>query len=185
LIPRIIPHSEWDHIERGLSQRVVALNLFLQDVYGKQRIFSDRKISRSLVYYCPNFRREVIGIEVPRGIYTHICGIDLVRDSKTGEFCVLEDNVKCLFFTPCFRDRFASVWRRFSPDCAPSAAPSAVPTPTKPNGLSGRVVERLSYDKVGEIFKQGLHSFLGDLLRMCGTIGDDIARNYFYYAVVA
>ncbi len=73
---------------------MVALNLFLQDVYGKQCIFKDRKISRSLVYSCPHFRREVIGVEVPRGIYTHICGIDLVRDSKTGEFCVLEDNVR-------------------------------------------------------------------------------------------
>ena len=57
-------------------------------------IFKDRKIPRSLVYSCPHFRREVIGIEVPRGIYTHICGIDLVRDSKTGEFFVLEDNVR-------------------------------------------------------------------------------------------
>jgi uncharacterized circularly permuted ATP-grasp superfamily protein len=94
LIPRIIPHSEWERIDRGLAQRVVALNLFLQDVYGKQRIFTDRQISRSLIYSCPHFRREVIGLEVPRGIYTHICGIDLVRDSKTGEFCVLEDNVR-------------------------------------------------------------------------------------------
>src|SRR5579872_2156864 len=94
LIPRILPHSEWERIDRGLSQRVVALNLFLQDVYGKQCIFRDRQISRSLVYSCPHFRREVIGVEVPRGIYTHICGIDLVRDSKTGEFCVLEDNVR-------------------------------------------------------------------------------------------
>ena len=51
--------------------------------------------------------------------------------------------------------------------------------------LAGRVVERLSYDKVGEIFKQGLHSYLGELLRMCGSMGDDIARTYFYYAVVA
>src|SRR5208282_3048548 len=94
LIPRILPRSEWDHIERGLSQRVVALNLFLEDVYGKQRIFADRQIPRSLVYSCKHFLREVIGIEVPRGIHTHICGIDLVRDSKTGEFCVLEDNVR-------------------------------------------------------------------------------------------
>jgi uncharacterized circularly permuted ATP-grasp superfamily protein len=94
LIPRILPHSEWEHIDRGLSQRVVALNLFLQDVHGKQRIFRDRRIPRSLVYSCPQFRREVIGVEVPRGIHTHICGIDLVRDSKTGEFCVLEDNVR-------------------------------------------------------------------------------------------
>src|SRR5580693_3196950 len=94
LIPRILPQSEWRHIERGLAQRVMALNLFLQDVYGKQRIFKDRQISRSLVYSCPHFRREMIGVEVPRGIHTHICGIDLVRDSKTGEFCVLEDNVR-------------------------------------------------------------------------------------------
>jgi uncharacterized circularly permuted ATP-grasp superfamily protein len=94
LIPRILPNSQWEKIERGLAQRVIALNLFLQDVYGKQCIFRDRQIPRSLVYSCPHFRREVIGIEVPRGIHTHICGIDLVRDSKTGEFFVLEDNVR-------------------------------------------------------------------------------------------
>jgi uncharacterized circularly permuted ATP-grasp superfamily protein len=89
LIPRILARSEWERIDKGLSQRVMALNLFLQDVYGQQSIFRDRKIPRSLVYSCPHFRREVIGVEVPRGIHTHICGIDLVRDSKTGEFCVL------------------------------------------------------------------------------------------------
>src|ERR1700681_1042299 len=94
LIPRILPSSQWEKIERGLAQRVIALNLFLQDVYGKQCIFRDRQIPRSLVYSCPHFRREVIGVEVPRGIYTHICGIDLVRDSKTGEFYVLEDNAR-------------------------------------------------------------------------------------------
>src|SRR5271155_194488 len=94
LIPRIIPHAEWQRIESGLAQRVVALNLFLQDVYGKQSIFKDRQIPRSLVYSCPHFRREAIGVEVPHGIHTHICGIDLVRDSKSGEFFVLEDNVR-------------------------------------------------------------------------------------------
>jgi uncharacterized circularly permuted ATP-grasp superfamily protein len=94
LIPRILPHSEWERIDRGLTQRVMALNLFLQDIYGKQFILKDGKVSRSLVYSCPHFRREVIGVEVPRGIYTHICGIDLVRDSKTGEFYVLEDNAR-------------------------------------------------------------------------------------------
>ena len=94
LIPRIIPNSEWQHIERGLSQRVMALNLFLHDIYGAQRILQDKRLPRSLVYSCPHFRREVIGVEVARGIHTHICGIDLVRNSKTGEFCVLEDNVR-------------------------------------------------------------------------------------------
>src|SRR5580700_1392175 len=94
LIPRILPQAEWARIEAGLSQRVVALNLFLQDVYGKQLILKDRKIPSSLVYSCRHFRREMIGLEVPHGIYTHVCGIDLVRDSETGEFLVLEDNVR-------------------------------------------------------------------------------------------
>jgi uncharacterized circularly permuted ATP-grasp superfamily protein len=94
LIPRIVPHAEWDLIERGLSQRVVALNLFLRDVYGQQRILKDRVIPRALVYSCKHFRREMIGVDVPRQIYTHISGIDLVRDSKTGELIVLEDNVR-------------------------------------------------------------------------------------------
>lgn len=94
LIPRILANSEWRRIEQGLTQRVVALNLFLQDIYGEQSILTDRRISRSLVYSCPHFHREIVGVEVPRGIFTHICGIDLVRDSKTGEFCVLEDNVR-------------------------------------------------------------------------------------------
>jgi len=94
LIPRILPRSEWDRLERGLAQRVVALNPFLQDAYGQQRILKDRQISRALVYSCQHFRREMIGVEVPRRIHTHISGIDLVRDSKTGEFLVLEDNVR-------------------------------------------------------------------------------------------
>jgi uncharacterized circularly permuted ATP-grasp superfamily protein len=94
LIPRILPNSEWQRIDSGLAQRVVALNLFLRDVYGKQSILKDRTIPPSLVYSCKHFHREMIGVKVPRGIHTHICGIDLVRDSKTGEFCVLEDNVR-------------------------------------------------------------------------------------------
>jgi uncharacterized circularly permuted ATP-grasp superfamily protein len=94
LVPRILPNSEWELIERGLSQRVLALNLFLQDIYGPQRILKDRVIPRSLVFSCRHFRREMIGVNVPRGIYTHVAGIDLVRDSSTGRFMVLEDNVR-------------------------------------------------------------------------------------------
>src|ERR1700681_3030398 len=94
LIPRILPNSQWEKIERGLAQRVSALNLFLQDVYGKQCIFRDHQIPQSLGYSCPHFRREVIGIEVAREIHTHVGAIDLVRDSKTEEFFVLEDNVR-------------------------------------------------------------------------------------------
>ena len=94
LMPRVIPRLEWDRLEAGLSQRVLALNLFLQDVYGPQRILADRKIPRSLVLSCKHFLREMIGVKVPRNIYTHISGIDLVRDSKNGEYLVLEDNCR-------------------------------------------------------------------------------------------
>ncbi len=94
LIPRILPHAEWERIERGLVQRVLALNLFLQDVYGRQQILADRKIPRSLVMSCRHYRREMAGLEVAKGIHTHISGIDLVRDSSTGDFVVLEDNVR-------------------------------------------------------------------------------------------
>jgi len=94
LVPRILPRSEWDRMERGLEQRVIALNSFLQDVYGPQRILKDRVVPRSLVYSCRHFRREMIGVAVPNGIFAHISGIDLIRDSTTGEYVVLEDNVR-------------------------------------------------------------------------------------------
>jgi uncharacterized circularly permuted ATP-grasp superfamily protein len=63
-------------------------------VYGPQRILKDRIVPRSLVYSCRHFCRQMIGVEVPRGIYTHVAGIDLVRDSRTGHYLVLEDNVR-------------------------------------------------------------------------------------------
>jgi uncharacterized circularly permuted ATP-grasp superfamily protein len=94
LIPRVIPWHEWERIERGLSQRVLALNLFLQDIYGAQKILDDRVVPRSLVYSCRQFRREMMNLRVPRGIFTHVAGIDLVRDSKSGDYLVLEDNVR-------------------------------------------------------------------------------------------
>ncbi|HYA16674.1 MAG TPA: circularly permuted type 2 ATP-grasp protein, partial [Bryobacteraceae bacterium] len=94
LVPRIIPRSEWDVIERGLEQRVTALNLYLRDIYGPQRILRDRIIPRNLVFSCKHFRREMAGLTVARDIYVHIAGIDLVRDSKTGQYLVLEDNAR-------------------------------------------------------------------------------------------
>ncbi len=93
LIPRIIPRSEWDTVERGLTQRVTALNHFLQDVYHDQRIIKDKRIPAELVFGASNFRREMIGINVPRNIYAHIIGTDLIRD-KDGSYYVLEDNLR-------------------------------------------------------------------------------------------
>jgi uncharacterized circularly permuted ATP-grasp superfamily protein len=90
-VPRIIPAHEWRHIEQGLVQRLTALNLFLKDVYHDQLILRDRVLDPRLVYEGAYFRREFMGATVPRDIYVHVCGTDLVRDSD-GRFLVLEDN---------------------------------------------------------------------------------------------
>jgi len=91
LVPRIIPATEWDHIERGLTQRITALNLFCQDVYHDQRILKEKIIPPDLIYGAKMFRREMFHVNVPRNIYIHICGSDLIRDND-GSYLVLEDN---------------------------------------------------------------------------------------------
>src|SRR5450631_646841 len=93
LLPRIIPHQEWRKIESGLTQRIAALNLFLEDIYHNGRILADGVVPRELVYSCRHFRREMRGLTVPRGIYVSICGTDLVR-LPDGSFAVLEDNLR-------------------------------------------------------------------------------------------
>jgi len=93
LLPRIIPAREWAKIEKGLAQRLTALNLFLRDIYHEGRILSDRVIPRELIYSCKHFRREMRGLNVPRDIYVSICGTDLVR-LPDGNFAVLEDNLR-------------------------------------------------------------------------------------------
>ncbi len=93
IIPRVIPASEWQLIESGLKQRVRALNLFLRDVYGPRKILNDGVIPTELVDNAKDYRREIIGIEPPQGIHTHISGIDIVRD-EGGRYLVLEDNLR-------------------------------------------------------------------------------------------
>lgn len=92
-VPRIIPASEWNHVEAGLKQRVAALNAFLRDIYSDAQILADEIIPAELVYTSAHFRREVHGVKVQQGIYTHIVGTDLIRDEK-GEYLVLEDNLR-------------------------------------------------------------------------------------------
>jgi uncharacterized circularly permuted ATP-grasp superfamily protein len=91
LVPRIIPADEWEMIERGQIQRITALNLFCQDIYHDQRILREGLIPPEMIYAARMFRREMLGVNVPRDIYIHICGTDLVRD-KNGQYLVLEDN---------------------------------------------------------------------------------------------
>jgi len=93
LVPRIIPRAEWDHLEQGLTQRVMALNLFLHDIYHDQHILREKIIPSELVFSSRHFRREMMGINVPKDRYVHIVGTDIVR-SDDGDYYVLEDNLR-------------------------------------------------------------------------------------------
>lgn len=93
LLPRIITADEWTKLERGLEQRITALNLFLKDLYHDEKILKDGLIPRELVYSCKHYRREMRGLRVRRDIYVSVVGTDLVR-LNDGEFAVLEDNLR-------------------------------------------------------------------------------------------
>ncbi|MGI4789947.1 MAG: circularly permuted type 2 ATP-grasp protein [Janthinobacterium lividum] len=93
LVPRIMTNQEWSGIERGLIQRLRALNMFLHDVYHDQKILKDGVVPRELIVNAKHFRRELTGAPVSKDIYVHICGTDLVRDDK-GDYYVLEDNLR-------------------------------------------------------------------------------------------
>jgi uncharacterized circularly permuted ATP-grasp superfamily protein len=93
LFPRIIPGAEWAQIDTGLTQRLRALNLFLADIYGDQKILADGVVPRELVLGAPSYRREMRGLFVPHGSYVNVSGADLIR-GQDGAFAVLEDNLR-------------------------------------------------------------------------------------------
>jgi uncharacterized circularly permuted ATP-grasp superfamily protein len=93
LIPRLVTASDWERLRLGLEQRVRALNLFLGDVYGEQRILREGVIPSELVLGAKGYVERARGVRPPRGVHVVIAGIDLVRD-PTGEFLVLEDNLR-------------------------------------------------------------------------------------------
>jgi uncharacterized circularly permuted ATP-grasp superfamily protein len=93
LLPRIVPAAEWQTLERGLTQRLTAINLFLKDVYHEGRILAEGIVPRELVLSCRHYRREMRGVRVHRDIYVSIAGTDLVR-LEDGRFVVLEDNLR-------------------------------------------------------------------------------------------
>jgi uncharacterized circularly permuted ATP-grasp superfamily protein len=93
LLPRIIPCAEWETIERGLTQRITALNLFLKDIYHERKILKDGVIPGETIYTCKHFRRQMRGVKVPRDVYVTVCGSDLIR-LPDGNFVVLEDNLR-------------------------------------------------------------------------------------------
>jgi uncharacterized circularly permuted ATP-grasp superfamily protein len=94
IIPRTIGDREWEWLERGLKQRIHALNLFLGDIYGQQQIILDGVIPQAVIYSATGFLKPCIGLKPPQGIWCHITGTDLVRD-RDGSWYVLEDNLRC------------------------------------------------------------------------------------------
>ena len=93
LLPRIVSAADWDVIERGLTQRVTALNLFLRDLYHERRILKDGVVPGEVIYTCRHFRRQMTDVKVPRDAYVNVMGTDLVR-LPDGRFVVLEDNLR-------------------------------------------------------------------------------------------
>ncbi len=94
VIPRIVEAADWALIERGLKQRIQALNLFIDDVYQAQHIINDGIVPAFLINSAKCFLRPCVGLRPPRGIWCHITGTDLVRD-RNGQIYVLEDNLRC------------------------------------------------------------------------------------------
>ncbi|OBJ14121.1 hypothetical protein A5621_07605 [Mycobacterium colombiense] len=93
LVPRVISAAEWTRLERGITQRVKALEMYLDDIYGDQEILNDGVIPRRLITSCEHFHRQAMGIVPPNGVRIHVAGIDLIRDDK-GTWRVLEDNLR-------------------------------------------------------------------------------------------
>ena len=94
IIPRIVCRNEWQRLERGLQQRITALNMFLDDMYHEQRVVRDGVLPEHVVATAAGFRPQCVGLTPPRGIWCHITGTDLVRDAD-GQYYVLEDNLRC------------------------------------------------------------------------------------------
>ena len=93
IVPRVLTQSEWQTLSKGLEQRVRALNLFLADIYGAGEILRAGHVPQELIYQNTYFRPEMVGVKVPHGVYTPVCGIDIVRVDE-GTFYVLEDNLR-------------------------------------------------------------------------------------------
>lgn len=94
LVPRIVPGEEWTRIERGLKQRIHALNLFIDDLYHEQRILKDGAVPTEIISSSKGFRPQCVGLKPPRGVWCHVTGTDLVRHND-GAVYVLEDNLRC------------------------------------------------------------------------------------------
>jgi uncharacterized circularly permuted ATP-grasp superfamily protein len=124
IIPRIITADEWAFVEKGIKQRLTALNLFLKDVYNNQFIIKDGVVPIDIIYSCPHFLREMYQLQVPHDIYVHISGIDLIRDHD-GTFYVLEDNLRTPIAVSYMLEN-REITKRLFPDLLPQCGVRSV-----------------------------------------------------------
>jgi uncharacterized circularly permuted ATP-grasp superfamily protein len=94
IIPRILPNGEWVHLEKGLKQRIHALNLFIDDVYNDQKALKDKIVPEDLILGSKDYLQPCVGLKPPKGVWCHITGTDLVKDND-GKYYILEDNLRC------------------------------------------------------------------------------------------
>lgn len=94
IIPRIIENKEWQYLEKGLQQRIKALNLFIQDIYNDQKVFKDKIIPKEMIFSSISYLKELEGFKPPKDIWCHITGSDLIKGGD-GRYYVLEDNLRC------------------------------------------------------------------------------------------
>ncbi len=94
IIPRIIANKEWNHLEKGLQQRIKALNLFIHDIYNDQKVLKDKIIPKEMIFSSVSYLKELEGFKPPKDIWCHITGSDLIKGGD-GQYYVLEDNLRC------------------------------------------------------------------------------------------
>ena len=92
IIPRIIENSEWQRIEKGLQQRIYALNAFLEDIYHGKKNIKDKVVPEELIMSCAAYRKQMEGVTPPKGIWCHVTGTDLIRDTDGGFYVLAEDH---------------------------------------------------------------------------------------------
>lgn len=94
LFPRVIPNPEWKTLEKGVIQRNTAINMFLDDIYHDKKILKDKVVPAELIFSSKNYLKEMVDFRPPGGIYTHVCGTDLIKHTD-GKYYILEDNLRC------------------------------------------------------------------------------------------
>jgi len=188
IIPRIISNTEWLRIEAGIKQRLKALNIFLKDIYHQQFILKDGVVPAALVYSCPQFLREMMHVDVPHDVYTHIAGVDLIRDHD-GEFYVLEDNLRTPSGVSYMLENRSITYRIF-PDLLPKS--NVLPVKDYPGLLYRNLLalaDRQTTDPTVVLLSPGIynsayfeHSTLARLMGIELVEGRDLlVHNHFVY----